>query len=80
MCVMYTRMHMASQCMHAYNVLVYKTCIHDTRIYGMMYVNMTSVYGVHEYVCYTYMCIWCVNACMHMTFVCTMYKYMVGCM
>lgn len=76
-CVMYTRMHMASQCMHAYDVLVCTKHVYtyDTRVYGMRYVNMTSVYGVHEYVCYTYMCIWCVNACMHMTFVCMIYMY-----
>lgn len=69
-CVMYTRMHMASQCMHAYDVLVCTKHVYTyyTRVYGMRYVNMTSVYGVHEYVLYIHVHMVC--QCMHAYDVC----------
>ena len=50
-CVMYTRMHMTSQRMYAYDVCVYNTCIQ--MIYGMMYVNMTCMVHVNMYVIHT---------------------------
>jgi len=48
MCVMYTCMHMASQCMYAYDVRVYNTCKHMIYSYDVCEYDM---YGVREYVC-----------------------------
>ena len=65
-------MHMASQCMYAYDVRVYNTCKHMIYSYDVCEYDMCMGY-VNMYVSYIH--VHMVYQCTHMMFVCMMHMY-----